>query len=306
MVLLEKFKHYPAWVRYGLGLILLVVVFGGGIWWGKDATYYFEGSVFKDKVRQMTVTDQEGAMIPSFAPMESAGMNSLIADGDYVEMLQKVVKTGTLNLDVKSTAAFMDQAMEIAQKYSGFIQDSNTWLQTDETTAGSLTLRVPVAQFELALKDLKLLATVVTSESISGQDVTEQYIDLTARLGAKQAEEAQYLKILSQATTVEDLLKVNVELSRVRAEIEALTGQVKYLENRTDLSTIMVYVYEQTSIVAPSRDWKPVIVFREAVNALVMMFEWLINVVIWLFVLGLPIGVLGGLGWLLIRRIRRR
>ncbi len=200
-----------------------------------------------------------------------------------------VIKTGSLTLDVKNTPDTMAAFTAIADVYGGFVQDSNTWMQSDETMAGSVTLRVEVEHFEQALEDIKALATVVQSESLSGQDVTADYVDMQAELTNLQAEEEQYLEILERAYTVEDLLNVSDYLSRVRGDIEWIQGQLNYLENRTSFSTITVYVYEEASILAPTSDWKPFVLIKESFNQLVLIVQGLIGLVIWFVIVWMPV-----------------
>ena len=200
-----------------------------------------------------------------------------------------VIKTGSLTLDVKSAPDTMASLTAMADAYGGFVQDSNSWVQSDETIAGSVTLRVEVEHFEQALEDIKALATVVQSESISGQDVTADYVDMQAELTNLQAEEQQYLEILERAYTVEDLLSVSDYLSRVRGDIEWIQGQLNYLENRTSFSTISIYVYEEASILAPTSDWQPFVLIKQSFNQLVVIVQGLIGLGIWFVIVWVPI-----------------
>lgn len=215
-----------------------------------------------------------------------------------------IIKTGSLTLNVKKTVDTMEAITAVAKAYGGFVQDSNTWLQSNETTAGSVTLRVDVENFEQAIYDIKALASVVTAESISGQDVTEQYVDMQSQLINLRAEEAQYLEILERAYTVEDLLNASDYLAGVRGDIEYIEGQLKYLENRTSFSTITIYVYEEASIVAPTSDWKPFVLVKESFNQLVVIMQGMVGLIIWLVIVWVPILVgayvvyrIGRWGW---------
>lgn len=213
----------------------------------------------------------------------------------------RIIKTASLNLDVKNTQEAISVMTTITRQYGGFVQSSSTWLQYDETTAGSVTLRVEVAHFEEALEAIKSLATVINSETLSGQDVTSEYVDLEARLTNLKAEEAQYLNILDQATTVEELLMVSDYLSTVRGEIESIQGQLKYLADQTDLSTITVSLYEEASLIVPTSDWQPVVVVKQAFNQLVVFLQGLVNGLIWVVIFGVPLWIV----WRVVRGMWR-
>jgi len=224
----------------------------------------------------------------------------------YEEVGARIIKTGALSMDVKNTNDALATVSELAGTYGGFLQSSNTWLNYNDTLAGSATLRVESIHFETAMEAIKQLATVVRSESVSGQDVTEEFIDIQARMETLKAEEAQYLEVLKKATTVEEILQVNDYLGNVRSEIESTEGRLQYLENKTSFSTITVDVTEEASVVAPTRDWKPVIVMKQAINQLVVAGQGLVNFLIWLVIFGVPAVVVLGGGWFVIKRVRDR
>jgi predicted transcriptional regulator len=217
------------------------------------------------------------------------------------ESQRRIIKTAFISIDVKSTKETMSALSTIVDQYGGFVQSSSTWAQGDSTTAGSVVLRVDADQFEETLENIRGLATVVNSESISGEDVSEEYIDLESRLTNLRAEEKQYLLILGEATTVEDLLMVSDYLSSVRGEIETIEGRLKYLDNQTDLSTITVSVYEEASVIIPTSDWRPIEVAEEAFNRLVVFAQGLVDLLIWVVTFGIPAWV----AWAVVRGIWR-
>src|SRR5206468_11266704 len=106
-----------------------------------------------------------------------------------------------------------------------------------------LTIRVPVASFEDAMHDLRGIGTV-QRQSISGRDVTSQFVDLEARLRNFETQEKVLLGLLSKATTIAGTFRVQRTLSDVQLRIEELTGQRRVLSNRAELSTIDVELFE--------------------------------------------------------------
>jgi len=300
----DFFKH-PRVRRVFLGILMLLVYWAGT---GFNTPYWVYNLTHSSS-RESAIY-QKGEFGRGFSP-ESAmvAMDSMVTSvlppfpeegGDlskYDEVGARIIKTGSVSMDVKDTNATLTTVNDLAKQYGGFVQSSTTWLNHDDTLGGSVMLRVESTHFEEAMDVIKQLATVVRSESISGQDVTEEYIDVQARLETLKAEEFQYLEILKKATSVEEILKVNDYLSTVRGEIESIQGRLQYLENQTTFSTISVDMTEEASVVAPTRDWQPVVVVKQAINQLVVAGQSLVNLFIWLVIFGAPVLLMLGLVW---------
>ncbi len=101
-------------------------------------------------------------------------------------------------------------------------------------------MRVPAAEFDAVVSEIHAVGGRVKEEKITGQDVTEEYIDLEARLRTKKALEAQFIEIMKSARKVSDALEVQSEMAEVRTEIERLEGRRRFLENQSSLSTIKI------------------------------------------------------------------
>jgi hypothetical protein len=292
------------WGRRLVGVVVLIVVFSLGNSYSNQSGSYDSKSYDYDYDVTPVSSMMEADYDDGYYDYEESAGSAAISVEDSSE--QKVIKTASLEVDVKSTTMTMESISDISSSYGGFVSSSYTWLQSDETTAGSIIFRVDSEYFETALEAVKALATVVSSESISGEDVTEEFVDMQSRLNNLEAEEAQYLVILEQAYTVEDLLNVSDYLSEVREDIEVIEGRLKYLEDRTDFSTITVSVYEEASIIAPSSDWKPVVVIKEAVNGLIGLVQELVDTLIYVVVFGVPLLVGVWLGRGIWRKVSKR
>jgi predicted nucleic acid-binding Zn-ribbon protein len=142
----------------------------------------------------------------------------------------------------------------------------------------------------------------VTSKSVSAQDVTEEYIDVSARLDNLERQEARLQEILNMTETVEDVLAVEKELERVRGEIESLTGRLNYLDDRIDFSTINIRVTEPRPI---THSWGIRDALSESVNGFISMVNALIILVGYLLPLVIVLIFFGGAGVLIRRRLRR-
>lgn len=116
----------------------------------------------------------------------------------------------------------------------------------------SITIRVPSDRFTVAIDTIRNSAERFLVESIKGEDVTEEFVDIQARLRAKKALEEQFMQIMKQSETVEDALLVQSRLADVRTEIEKIEGRLRFLQNQTSFSTIKVFIQTPTSIAAHS------------------------------------------------------
>jgi hypothetical protein len=218
----------------------------------------------------------------------------------------QIVKTARLSLEVRKGGfdeAFR-QASLVAAKYGGFV-DSSSAQGRAGARSGSVEVRVPSQSFERALSDIGALGTV-EGESVSGDDVSSQYVDLQARIKAWEAQESVLLGLMSKATTVQDTLRVQSNLQDVQLEIERLKGQLRVLQDQTDNATIAVSMREAGSRIVkqPERatPWLPSFrqAWHDAVSGLVS--------VLFVVLVGLgylvPITLLALAAWLGYRRLR--
>jgi len=227
--------------------------------------------------------------IPSIPGEEGRGEESLVpapADGggdeseitDELTEDRKIVKTGSMTLEVEDIAETMDEVAEIADELNGYVVSSYKH-EYERGISGRITIRVPFEKFEEALARLRQLATAVPYETTKAEDVTEEYVDLEAQLHNLQATEAQYLALLEKAENVEEMLKVQKELSNVRGEIEQIEGRMQYLEQTSETSLIEVTLQETKGLAEP---WSASAAFQSAVRGLTTFGRGLATVLIWL------------------------
>ncbi|MEP7190843.1 MAG: DUF4349 domain-containing protein, partial [Roseiflexaceae bacterium] len=168
--------------------------------------------------------------------------------------------------------------------------------------------RVPAEHFDQALSGAQGLAKKVLARTVGGDDVTEEFVDLEARLGNLEATRDRLQSFLDKAITVDDALKVNQSLSDLQGQIEQLKGRKKFLQNSASLSTISVTLSPLPTIapIVDEQGWQPLGVARTALRGLVGFGQGLATLVIVVLVwapVWLPL-VLIGL-WIS-RRLRRR
>ena len=156
---------------------------------------------------------------------------------------RKIIRNAEMTIEVASPAEAQRKVASIAEAHGGFVVTSEA-RQNDGGSQPSevvnVTMRVPAAQFDATVNEIRGVGSRVRQEKTTGQDVTEEYIDLEARLRTQRALEAQFLEIMKQATKVSDALEVNRQLAEVRGVIEQVEGRRRFLENQAALSTIKV------------------------------------------------------------------
>ncbi len=135
----------------------------------------------------------------------------------------------------------MDRARAVAESLGGFVEHLSS-SGGSETPRADLTIRIPQTGFSDALEHIESLGEV-QFRNLGSEDVTEQFIDLGARLKSSMAEEKSLLALLERSNSVTEILTVERELTRVRADIERAQGRLNFLERRVDLATIQVSLF---------------------------------------------------------------
>jgi hypothetical protein len=154
---------------------------------------------------------------------------------------RKLVQKASLELEVSSAKDALARATRIAEAQGGFVATSEQSAQgsgAGERTSVTLSLRVPAERFVVTLEALRKLGSGPGSERVSTEDVSEEFIDLEARIKNQRALEAQFLEILTRATKVEEALHVQREIATVRTEIDRMEGRRRFLERETSLARI--------------------------------------------------------------------
>lgn len=217
--------------------------------------------------------------------------SSLASQTELPATEKKIIKNGSLTLKVANADNAANDIASIAKNNGGEVFSSNFYETADNVKSGTITVKIPVANFEKTFSELKKVSNLVVRESTSGQDVTEQFVDLQSRLNNKQEEEKAFAGILNRSGSIDDVLKVTRELARVRGEIEVLQGQIKFLASQTDMSVISVNLSEDDNITI-SDSWRPWQIAKDAVNSLISKIQKFVNFVIVLIITVIPILIL--------------
>jgi hypothetical protein len=220
-----------------------------------------------------------------------------------------IIRTGEMSIVVADTEEALQTIGDLATAMGGWVVSSNVY-QVGEGSArsGLVTVRIPAADYEAYVQQVRELALEVRRENSDSEDVTEEYVDLTARLANLEATAERVRAFLDQAESVEEALAVNQELSRLEGEIESYKGRIQYLEQSAAFSTLSISLTpDELSQPIQVGGWRPQGVARDAIEALVGAFRVLATLLIWGVIFCLPIGlVLGVPLWLIVRFGRGR
>jgi hypothetical protein len=214
-----------------------------------------------------------------------------------------IVKNADVRLTVKDTDVAIDRATQIIGDAGGYIVSSRVWYQDyygNNLKYASVTIGVPVEEFENVLSRLRGLALEVVDETASGSDVTDQYVDLQSQLTNLEATRARIQEFLKDAKTVDEALRINQELANIEGQIEQIKGQMNYLNDRSAYSTITVNIEPEFPVLTPTPTstpyptatpipWNPGETFGEAKGTVTVLYQGIANFMIWLGVVILPI-----------------
>ncbi len=248
---------------------------------------------------------------------EAAVPNALGEDVTNMDDAQRlIIRNLALRLEVESVEDAISEIRDLVKAASGAITDLQVTnddygpvyryegtLSDGMALSAYVTIRIPVGDANDFNESIRSLGDVLR-EAEDESDVTQQHIDLSARLRNLQAQEEQLRSFFDKATDVEDLLAVQQELGRVRGEIESLQDRISYLERQASMATITVELIEPSAVVRPKgTDWGFVDAITTGVRALVNT----INALIIILLGALPLIMIGLVIFVIIRaRLRKR
>jgi len=222
-----------------------------------------------------------------------------------------IIKTGLLSLLVKEVRTSVSQIGGLAETFGGYISSSSLSIidETKNKLTATIVIRVPAEKYSQAFEAIKKTAIKTTSESSSGEDVTQQYTDLGSRLKNLEGAETQLFDIMKNAKETKDVLSVFTELTNIRGQIEQIKGQMQYLEKSGKLATITVYLAtEENELPIVEKKWTPLTPFKEGLRALVSFWQNVADGSIYWLVFASPFAalLLVFVVWRLIKRFAPR
>lgn len=280
-----------------------------------DASSAASGAPAPREAAAMAPTAAPAATQPAAPSADNSKPGTGVQSSPY-RQTRMIIKNGELTLLVADTDRALDQTTSIAVDSGGYIVSSRTWV-VDGFKYAMLTMGVPSDQFEAVQRQLRTLAVQVLNDTASGQDVSDEYVDLQSRLTNLEATAARIREFLADAKTVEEALKVNAQLTEVENEIEQIKGRMNYLKDRAAYSTLVVTLEPQRPTPTPTSTptptptptpayWQPDKTVKAAGDTLSGLLQGLGDMLIWLGIVVVPFAIPVVILVALVAVVRRR
>jgi hypothetical protein len=277
------------------------------------------GNIYSGTVNNLARQPMAAGIVSDgeFAPIVSDSLVEQVVDEPLQENSQPfdqrvILKNASLTLTVETPGTRITEIAAMAKAMGGWVVSSNTYTSTnsigEEVTSGTIVVRVPAERLDEALAQIKSGVLKVDNENITGDDVTQEYVDLSSRLENLQATEQQLRDIMDSAMRVEDVLAVQRELTTVRGEIEVIQGRLNYFDEAAAFSSISVNVIPQPPgpVEIQTIGWNPGTTAENALGALVSVLQFLLDAAIVILIVGVPLALIVGIPMWLVWRSRRR
>lgn len=208
--------------------------------------------------------------MPEIAPQPQVSDRMVIQDSNLSLLVKNVIETRNKILDyTKQTGGYMISA------YTSNPEDAPT---------GTVEIRIPSGKITEALDYFHKLSVKVVSENLSGYDVTDQYVDVEKRIGYLQQTINQYQTILGSAKEISDITNLTTQIINTQSQIDSLKGQQEAMKQKAATAKITIYLSTDEIALpyAPSETWRPDVIFKQAVRAVVSDLRQLGTGIIWL------------------------
>lgn len=251
-----------------------------------------------------------GAALPSGEKAAQSGLESSGFQGadPATGLNKKLIYQANVVMEVADYAKAQSEIRNLITLAGGYIMEFSE-TGGEHELAGNFILKVPASGFSSFLERLGDLKPESLEQSIQGQDVSEEYVDLESRLKVKQATEERYLKFIDEATKTTQLVEYVNELERIQTEIEQIKGRMRYIDSNVSFSTIEIRVYQpkNNSLTQLDDEQKPLL--KRAQNALTGSVEVISTLLQWIFVIlagALPVLAIAAAIGVMIWLVRRK
>jgi hypothetical protein len=204
-----------------------------------------------EESEKTTTKDYEGNRNQNAYAADKKGLETPAVNNEQIP--QKVIKTADLSFKIEKYDASRTKILSIIKQHHAYVSSEN---QTGDEyrTSNVMVIRVGSSDFDVLIEDLLKEAVFVDYKKINAEDVTEEFVDISARLKSKKDALLQYEMILKKANSIVDILEVQQYIRTLQEEIESIEGRLKYLNNKVELSTINLTFYEQGKIMPMQRE----------------------------------------------------
>ena len=290
---------------------------GGGY---GDEGFYVETEADYEYIEEEYAAD--GDFFPAEEPAPGLPASDLAvvntgADGNAVgdstvdqQVERLIIRNGNISIAAEDTRSARASVENIVAQYAGegaFVVSSNeSGGYNNDLPYINMSIRVPAEHFDEIMNSIAELGVEVYSRNESGQDVTEEYVDLSARLESLEAARDRLLDIIKDAETTEDLLLAEQQLTQREAEIESIKGRLQYLTESARLSSIYVDIQPYVLSQPIDNTWKPLVTVRRAFQDLIWSIRGFLNFIITFVIAVLPwLLFFGAIIYFIIRAIVR-
>jgi hypothetical protein len=159
---------------------------------------------------------------------------------------RKIIKSGTITFKTEDVNKTKFVIVQTVQELNGYIESDNAYVNDDKFTH-NLTIRVPAEKFDLLLTQISETIDNLENKNIGLSDVTEEYIDVEARINVKKELQNRYIALLKQTIKVDEILNIEKEIGALQEEIESVEGRMKYLKDKVAFSELTVNYYQNLS-----------------------------------------------------------
>ncbi|HLB48115.1 MAG TPA: DUF4349 domain-containing protein [Anaerolineales bacterium] len=292
-----RYWNWAGWIVAGVLVILFVLL---PLVSRMSTPYFYELSSVGDREAVAYVAATQVVSMP--APTEAPAAPAVaLGNGSPAVTERLIIHNGSMTLIVNDTRAAEQEIEQLVNSMSGegafVVSASERGGSDDRPPDVDMFIRVPATRFDEAMDKLAAMAVEVTDRYESADDVTEEYVDLKARMESLETARKRLLEIMQNAATTEELLMAEQQLTYRETEIESIKGRMQYLEQSARLSSISVYLRPYILGQPISTGWRPAETVRKSVERLVQRFEnfgaWLIGFVIadlpWLIFYGVVV-----------------
>jgi len=278
--------------KYLVPITLILVLLVGGCAGGE---FMSEEPMVGRTVVETVVVEKEVEV--AYAPEPGMGDSAIVADMDETlnttTQNRMIIYTVNIELIVQDAAEALEQIGDLSEEMGGYISGSSSWKDKDQLRA-RITLRVPADRLDQTLDQMRDLALDVESSNRDSSDVTEEFVNLDARLRNLETTEGELLELLKtrQESTgdTEAILEVHRYLTEIRGQIEQIEGRMNYLSNLTAMATIHVTltpdVLAQPLTVG---GWQPEGTALQAIQSLINALQFLADALIWILLFLVPV-----------------
>jgi hypothetical protein len=201
----------------------------------------------------------------------------------------KIQVTGNLSIEVTNIDETIETLQTLISQYGGRITNSDS--REFEVRYANVTILIPSKSFDELLNSIKGISVKVKNENISANDVTEEFIDIESNLNVMKNTESRFLALFSETENVEEILQVEIELMRIRGNIDSLEGRMNYLNKTTNNSILNLSIEEKMSVTGNS--WSVVDSFNDSIREFVSFSKHLANLIIKLVIFSPVIIIIG-------------